>query len=228
MKQFSLIFSLFIGINSLNAQCPCAIKNLWVNWQNKSIALKWQCVEKPQNGIFEIYRSCISPKKEAEKKIAEVTYRGVFELADEQLKTENIYQYRVKLIQTQCSCEATKRTNARANDSENYSEKTENINDFKQVDLVKLMPQTKSIKPNNYLKTQISFKNVKDLTQTDYKYFILFGDKMIPTTAEFNDYLDFRMASVFIPQDTEGSREFRIAIVSGKEIIGVSSVVFIE
>jgi hypothetical protein len=228
MKQFSLIFSLFIGINSLNAQCPCAIKNLWLNWHSKSIALKWQCVEKPQNGVFEIYRSCISPKKEAEKKIAEVTYRGVFELADEQLKTENIYQYRVKLVQTQCSCEAIKRTNARANDDGIYSEKTENINDYKQVDLVELMPKTTSIKPNNYLKTQITFKNAKDLNQTNFKYFILLGDKMIPTTAEFNDDLDFRLASVFIPQNTERSREFRIAIVSGKEIIGISSVVFIE
>jgi hypothetical protein len=228
MKQFCLVFSLFLSINSINAQCPCAIKNLWLNWGNTSIALKWQCAEKPQNGIFEIYRSCISPKKEAEKKIAVVNFNGFYEYADERLKTENIYQYRVKLVQNKCTCEATKRTNARANDDDYYSEKTENIRDFKQVDLVELTPQTTSIKPNNYLKTRIIFKNAKDLSQTDFKYFILFDDKMIPTTAEFNDYFDFRIASIFIPENGGGATEFRVAIVSGKEIIGVSAVVFID
>lgn len=228
MKQFSLIFSLFMGINSLNAQCPCALKILWLNWQNKSIALKWDCAEKPKNGVFEIYRSCLSPIKEAEKKIAQVNYADFFEYADEQLKTENIYKYRVKLIQTQCSCEATKTVNARANDDDYYSEKTENIKDYKQVDLVELTLQTAVIKLNNYLKTQIIFRNAKNLSQTDFKYFILFGDKMIATTAEFNDDLDFRMASIFIPENGVGAKEFRIAIVSGKEIIGLSPIVLIE
>jgi hypothetical protein len=228
MKQFSLVFSLFLSINSINAQCPCAIKNLWLNWQSKSIALKWTCAETPQSGVFEIYRSCISPKKEAEKKIAEVNLTGTHEFADEHLKTENIYQYRVKLVQNKCTCEATKRTNARANDDDFYSEKTENIQDFKQVDLVELTPQTASIKPNNYLKTRIIFKNAKDLSQTNFKYFILLGDKMIPTTAEFNDDFDFRIANIFIPENGGGAKEFKIAIVSGKEIIGVSAVVFID
>jgi hypothetical protein len=228
MKQFSLVISLFLSINSINAQCPCAIKNLWLHWGNTSIALKWQCAEKPQSGIFEIYRSCISPKKEAEKKIAVVNFNDLYEYADELLKTESIYQYRVKLVQNKCTCEATKRTNARANDDDYYSEKTENIRDFKQVDLVELTPQTTSIKPNNYLKTRIIFKNAKDLSQTDFKYFILLDDKMIPTTAEFNDDFDFRIASIFIPENGGGAKEFRVAIVSGKEIIGVSAVVFID
>jgi hypothetical protein len=228
MKEFSFIFSLFMGINSLNAQCPCALKILWLNWQNESIALKWACAEKPQNGVFEIYRSCLSPIKEAEKKIAQVNYKGFFEFADEQLKTENIYQYRVKLIQKNCSCEATKRTNARANEDDFYSEKTENIKDYKQVDLVELMPQSPSIKLNSYLKTQIIFKNIKDLSQSNFKYFILFGDKMIPTAAEFNDDFDFRIARIFIPETRGEAKDFKIMIVSGKEIIGMSSAVFID
>ena len=220
VKKLLRIFIFFIFGYSLNAQCPCPIKVDTACWQGNSIALKWHSASKPDEGVFKIYRTVVSPVKQNKIFLDAVQFSSVYQYADEKILKGESYKYDIVYEGSKCHCIAST-LKGRVIDETGLTLFIESIKNYVQSDLCTLAPEKLIAKENTFLKIQIEFKKPENIAQANFRYFIVYGDKMIATTYEViaNDH---RYPKIWIPQNLFDAKTFKIAIVSGKDILGVS------
>lgn len=224
MKLF-LTFCFLSGFNILIAQCPYKIAIDVLEWEGKTVTLKWHCQPKPLSGHFEIFRTCLSINRE-EKWIDKVAINKSFQYSDtdKELKNNLIYQYRLQLSSND-KCSVSDRTKGRVIDSSDLTKLTiRNLKSFTQKNILNLKPQKLSGTANTYLPIELEIKDFKFPFSNNMKYVLICGDKIIETVSHVNND-DFRMVSVYILENMALIKEFRIALIQGNDILGLSPLI---
>lgn len=224
MKLF-LTFCFFCGFSMLIAQCPYKIAIDVLDCEGKTVTLKWHCQPKPLSGHFEIFRICLSINRE-EKWIDSVAVNKSFEYSDtdKNLKNSLIYQYRLQLSSNK-KCTVSERTKGRVIDSSDLTKLIiRNLPSFTQKDILNLKPQKLSATANIYLPVELEIKDFKFPFSINMKYALICGDKVIETDSHVNGD-DFRMVSVYILENMALSKEFKIALIQGNDILGLSPLI---
>ena len=224
MKLF-LTFCFLAGFNVLIAQCPYKIAIDVLDWEGKTVTLKWHCQLKPSSGQFDIFRTCLSINRE-EKWVSSVSVIKNFQFSDTDtdLKNNLIYQYRLQLSSNE-KCWASERTKGRVIDSSDLTKLIiRNLSSFTQKDILNLKPQKLSATANTYLLVETEIKDFKFPFSTNMKYALICGDKVIETAFHTNGD-DSRWVSVYILENMALSKEFEIALFQGNDILGISPLI---
>ena len=224
MKLF-LTFCFLAGFNVLIAQCPYKIAIDVLDWEGKTVTLKWHCQPKPASGQFDIFRTCLSINRE-EKWVSSVSVNKNFQFSDTDtdLKNNFIYQYRLQLSSNE-KCKASEQTKGRVIDSSgSINLIIRNLSSFTQKDILNLKPQKLNVTANTYLLVETEIKDFKFPFSTNMKYALICGDKVIETAFHTNGD-DSRWVSVYILENIALSKEFKIALFQGNDILGISPLI---
>jgi hypothetical protein len=223
MKFFSTIPFILFATHTV-AQCP--VINLKTYWDGDFITLKWQCQPKTTAGVFNIYRTCLSLKKDTEQWVAQVEAHKRHEYADanKQLRGRLTYQYRIQYTNgnTKTYCSVVAKTKARAVDSDSTDTTfLRKFEDFKQREIANLKPTVFKVKPFTNLRIAIEIKDFNFTFSDKMYYAIVNGNEVIKTRSK-EDLQDFRFVDIFLPNDPALQKRIRIALIQGDSILGLS------
>jgi hypothetical protein len=218
MKVF-LPFCFFCFSHILVAQCPYKISIDVLKWEGETITLKWHSEPKPLTGEFDIFRTCLSLKNDKEKPLSNlaVTKRYEYSDTDRGLNGNKIYAYRVQL-RNMPTCSVVKRTSGRVIEEDTLTtyQPARDLSTFTQKDVVAIKTQTTTTKTHVFLPIEIEIK--------DFKFPFTAENTVIETEGHtLND--DFRFANVFIVEHPSVKKTFRIALVQGNIILGMSGLI---
>ena len=212
------------------AQCPPVDIHV-LEWDKKTLTLKWRCNPKPTTGKFYVYRACVSQNRHFETLIDSVSATQNYEFSDndKDLKTNLTYQYRVQYEKDK-RCSYSKLTQGRV--IEDASSATaigfvKDIKTFNQKAVVSIQALEKTAKPNNYMAIKLQIKDFKYNFSSGLKYALICGNTVFETDSEVTSD-DFRYAKVFILGKVSIYEKCKIALIQGNEIIGVSEFIQIE
>jgi hypothetical protein len=223
--RFFLSTCFFYSFNMLMAQCPYKIDIYVCDWEGPTVTLKWHCQPKPLNGQFDIFRTCLTLKNDKESLVEHKDVKKAYEYADTDTKLNDnrIYQYKVQL-RDMPKCFATQRTKGRVIEDDTLSTKSPtDLSLFKQKDIVNIKIQKTTTKATVYFPIEIEIKDLQFPFTSQLGYVLICGDKVFETVGQPVDD-DFRFANVFIPQNAV-SQPFRIALVQGQIILGMSPLI---
>jgi hypothetical protein len=230
MKNLLIIICLFNLISSLHGQCNYSLSFKYLGWEGKSMTLKWECTPKPQTGRFEIYRKSLSKKQNIEKRIYTSTVNTNFEFADndKSLSFSNSYEYQIRYVNGREKCSTIRGIQTRVIESDStYTIPSKDLISFNQKDFVSIKSTTRITKSGTFLPIQIEVKNQQfDFTQK-LNYVLIYDGKVIETSSE-SDSNDFKIAKVYIIGYSNTHNKFRIALVQGNDILGISNFIIIK
>lgn len=227
MKLF-LVVSIWGSINIALAQCPYNLAIDILEWEGKTVTLKWHCMPKPLSGQFDIFRTCLSKNKE-EIWISSIATTKSFQFSDtdKDLKNNLIYKYRLQLSSNE-KCTVSQVSKGRVIEKGDFTDVIiRNLSSFTLRDIVKIKPKKMIIYANTYIPVEVEIKDFKFPFSTDMKYALICGDKVIETVYHFDDD-DSRLVSVFILENSSIFQEFTIALMQGNSILGVSPPMLIK
>ena len=224
--KFFLLLIFFITTNLLAAQCPYKIVLDVLVWDGPNVTLKWHSDPKILRGGFDIFRTSLTVENGREKYIGSVAALKSLEYsdADRALVRNHIYEYRVQMDGlTQCS--AKKRTEGRViEDDSLLNQSTKNLKLFTQKDVLNIKTKALTAKANTYFPIEIDIKDFKFPFNNQLTFTLVCADKVIETTAQVRDD-DFRFAEIFIPENACLTPQFRVAVIQGNQILGVSTLI---
>ena len=212
------------------AQCPPVDIHV-LEWDKKTLTLKWRCNPKPTTGKFYVYRACVSQNRHLETLVDSISATQNYEFSDndKDLKTNLTYQYRVQYGKT-TRCSYYKQTQGRVIEDDSSTTTigfVKDIKTFYQKAIVSIQALEKTAKPNNYLTVNLQIKDFKYNFSSGLKYALICENTVFETDSEaMGD--DFRYAKVFILGKVGIYEKCRIALIQGNEIIGVSEFIPIE
>ena len=225
---FVLLFVSTIQIGT--AQCPLVDIHV-LEWDNKTLTLKWRCNPKPAKGKFYVYRACVSQNRHLETLVDSVSATQNYEFSDndKQLKTNLTYQYRVQYGKNK-PCSNSKQTQGRVIEEDSSTTEigfVKDIKTFNQKAIVHIQPLETTAKPNNYLSVKLEIKDFKYNFSSRLKYALICENTVFETDSEATSD-DFRYAKVFILGKIGIYEKCKIALIQGNEIIGVSELIEIK
>ena len=225
--KYFLMLVLVSASQMLFAQCPKG-EIYFLDWEGKSLTVKWHCNPKPLKGKFYIFRACLSDSK-VETLIDSVLAFKKYEYSDndKQLKTNLIYRYRLQ-YENNKNCSFNLNTQGKVIDGDTGTIGfTKNINAFIQKDIVKITPSVLNAKTDSYIKVRLEIKDFKYNFSSKLKYTLICDDVVFETISENIDD-DFRFSRVFILEKARIYQKCRIALIQESEMIGISPEIQIE
>ena len=212
------------------AQCPLVDIHV-LEWDNKTLTLKWRCNPKPTKGKFYVYRACVSQNRHFETLVDSISATQNYEFSDndKDLKTNFTYQYRVQYGKN-TRCSYYKLTQGRVIEDDSLATTigfVKDIKTFNQKAIVHIQALETTAKPNNYLAVKLQIKDFKYNFSSGLKYALICENTVFETNSETTGD-DFRYAKVFILGKVGIYEKCKIALIQGNEIIGVSEFIPIE